>query len=56
MLKYEPDYFDKRGFKPPKRKEGKAINVVDLDEQIQQLVREKRPRKSEEASMLTSPS
>jgi large subunit ribosomal protein L15 len=42
VSEYEPDYFEKRGFRPPKRKEMNAINVGELDEQVDRLLDEKK--------------
>ncbi len=38
VVKYEPGYFGKHGFKPPRRKEVNTINVGELDEKIGQLL------------------
>lgn len=48
ILRHEPEYFEKRGFKPPLTTEIKAINVGELDEWINQLLAEKKAsRKSD---------
>jgi large subunit ribosomal protein L15 len=43
VVKYEPDYFGKRGFKIPQaiQKDIKAINLKELDERAEQLLEEK---------------
>ena len=38
IVKYEPEHFGKRGFKPPNRKEVNAINVGDLDLKVNQFL------------------
>jgi len=35
-VKYEPDHFGKKGFKPPKRKKFKTINLKELDRMIKE--------------------
>jgi len=47
VLRYEPDYFGKKGFKPPKSLTAKvnAINIGQLDELIYKLTREKQLKK-----------
>jgi len=43
VLKHEPDYFGKRGFKTPQslREKTNIINIGQLDELIDKLIREK---------------
>jgi len=36
VVKYEPDYFGKRGFKPPERKALRTINLKELDKMIKE--------------------
>jgi len=45
ILRYEPDYFDKHGFRARRRKDENVINVGDLDEQVDQLLKEKKAAK-----------
>jgi large subunit ribosomal protein L15 len=49
VLRYEPDYFGKRGFKTPQSKRGKpsAINIQQLDELTDKLTREKQITKKQ---------
>ena len=47
-IKYEPERFGKHGFKPPIRKEVSAINVGELDEQIDSLLDNKQAEKTKE--------
>lgn len=47
-VKYDPEYFGKHGFKPPRRREINAINVGELDEKVSQLLSEKRAEKKED--------
>ena len=48
VLRHEPDYFEKRRFRSPHRTEINAINVGELDEDIFQLLTEKKAlRKSD---------
>ncbi|MFQ6095235.1 MAG: uL15 family ribosomal protein [Candidatus Bathyarchaeia archaeon] len=42
ILRYEPDYFAKRGFKPPQGRDVDSINVGELDEQVRRLLKEKK--------------
>jgi len=44
VLRYEPNYFGKKGFKTPQslRQRAKAINIGQLDELIDKLTREKQ--------------
>jgi len=48
IVKYEPDYFGKHGFKPPRRRKANAINVGELDEKISELLKEKKAGKKED--------
>lgn len=41
-IKYDPERFGKRGFKPPTAKEASTINVGKLDEQISSLLDNKQ--------------
>jgi large subunit ribosomal protein L15 len=45
VLRYEPDYFEKKGFKPPKRSEPKVINVGEVDEEVSRLLNEGKATK-----------
>ena len=47
-IKYEPERFGKHGFKPPTRREVSAINVGELDEQIDSLLDNKQAEKTKE--------
>jgi len=49
VLRYEPDYFGKRGFKTPQslREKVNVINIGQLDELIDKLTREKQLTKRE---------
>jgi len=47
-IKYDPERFGKRGFKPPTRKEVSAINVGKLDEQIDSLLDNKQAEKTKD--------
>jgi large subunit ribosomal protein L15 len=47
VVKYEPDYFGKRGFKPPLIKEVKSINLKRLDEMVELLLSQKKVKKVE---------
>ncbi len=47
-VKYTPERFGKHGFKPPRRREVKALNVGELDEQISKLIADKKARKTKE--------
>ena len=38
---YEPDHFGKSGFKPPVSKRIKAINLKDLDQMVEKLLKQK---------------
>ncbi len=40
-IKYDPEHFGKKGFKPPVTKEIKAINLKDLDQMIDKLLEQK---------------
>jgi large subunit ribosomal protein L15 len=42
ILKYEPNYFEKKGFKSTRKKLMKTINVGELDEQVMQLPKQKK--------------
>ena len=42
VLRNKPDYFQKRGFKSPRSKEADTINVGELSEQVDQLLKEKK--------------
>jgi large subunit ribosomal protein L15 len=42
VVKYEPDYFGKHGFNPPRKRKVNVINVGKLDEKVSQLLREKK--------------
>lgn len=46
-VKYEPEYFGKKGFKPPRRREINTINIGELDEKASQLLKEKKAEKKE---------
>jgi large subunit ribosomal protein L15 len=48
IVKYEPEYFGKHGFKPPKRREVNAINVGELDEKVSKLLHEKKAVKGDD--------
>jgi large subunit ribosomal protein L15 len=48
-VKHEPEYFGKRGFKPPKRKDVNAINVGELDEKVNQLLDQRKANKKKNA-------
>lgn len=37
VLKYKPDYFGKRGFKPPKKIEKEKVKIINVDEIEKQL-------------------
>ncbi len=47
VVKYEPDYFGKRGFSSPQsaRRRAKAINVGELDEMAEKLAKGKHENK-----------
>lgn len=45
VLRYEPDYFEKKGFKPPSRPEADIINVGELDEEVNRLLIEGKAMK-----------
>ena len=45
-VKYDPDRFAKHGFKPYRRKEVIAVNVGELDEQIDVLLESKQAKKT----------
>jgi len=47
-VKYAPERFGKHGFKPPRRREVNAINVGELDEQISNLMTDKKAKKTKE--------
>jgi large subunit ribosomal protein L15 len=38
ILRYEPDYFEKKGFIPHRRSEPSTINVGEVDEEVHQLL------------------
>ena len=40
VLRYEPDYFEKKGFRSPRRLEPNVINVGDIDEEVTRLLDE----------------
>ena len=42
ILKYEPDYYAKEGLKSLKTQDANSINVGELDEQINRLLKEKK--------------
>lgn len=41
VVKYEPEHFGKRGFKPPVARKIKAINLKDLDQLTEKLLEQK---------------
>ncbi len=45
VLRYEPDYFEKKGFKPPTKPEIDTINVGELDEEVNRLLIEGKAMK-----------
>ncbi|MFB0523032.1 MAG: uL15 family ribosomal protein [Candidatus Bathyarchaeia archaeon] len=45
ILRYEPDYFKKEGFRPPKKTQPNAINIGELDEQVSQFLNENKATK-----------
>ncbi|UCC33611.1 MAG: uL15 family ribosomal protein, partial [Candidatus Bathyarchaeota archaeon] len=45
-VKYAPNRFGKHGFKPPRRSESKAINIGELDEQVNELIISEKAKKS----------
>jgi large subunit ribosomal protein L15 len=45
-VKYDPDRFTKHGFKPHRRKEVSAINIGELDEQINNLIDSRQAEKT----------
>ena len=47
-VKYEPGYFGKHGFKPPRRREVETINVGQLDEKVRQLLDQGKAVKEED--------
>ncbi len=47
-IKYEPERFGKHGFKPSTKREVSAINVGELDEQIDKLLDGKQAEKTKE--------
>ena len=47
-VKYAPKRFGKHGFKPPRRREVSAINVGELDQQISELITNKKAKKTKE--------
>ena len=47
-IKHDPERFGKHGFTPPKKKPTTAINVGDLDEQIDSLLEKKQAKKAKE--------
>jgi len=40
VLRYEPDYFEKKGFRPPKRPQPKIINIGEVDAEVNRLLDE----------------
>lgn len=48
VLKYEPDYFKKGGFKPPKKTQVNAINIGELDEQVSRFLNENKATKKDD--------
>ena len=42
VLRFEPDYFRKRGFKSARHKEASTINVGELSELVSRLLKEKK--------------
>lgn len=47
-IKYDPEHFGRHGFTRPRKQEISAINVGELDEQIDWLVENKQAEKIEE--------
>ncbi len=47
-VKYDPDRFAKQGFKPHRRKEVNAINIGELDEQINNLIDNRQAEKTKD--------
>ena len=47
-VKYDPDHFGKRGFKPPRRNIARVINVGELDEKVDQLLKEEKAVKRQD--------
>ncbi|MDH5780134.1 MAG: 50S ribosomal protein L15 [Candidatus Bathyarchaeota archaeon] len=47
-VKYAPKRFGKYGFKLPRRREVRAINVGELDQQISELITNKKAEKTKE--------
>lgn len=45
-VKYAPERFGKRGFKPPRRREVSTINIGELDQQISKLITDKKAQKT----------
>jgi len=54
VIKYEPDYFGKKGFTSPKSLKQKinVINVGELDELIDKLAKEKQLEKREDMAFI----
>ncbi|MDH5460389.1 MAG: uL15 family ribosomal protein [Candidatus Bathyarchaeota archaeon] len=48
IVRYEPDYFGKHGFKPLRRTEINVINVGRLDEKVSEFLREKKAVKQDD--------
>ena len=47
-VKYAPERFGKYGFEPPRRREVRAINVGELEQQVSELITNKKAEKTEE--------
>jgi large subunit ribosomal protein L15 len=45
-VKYAPERFGKHGFTPPKRREVDAINLDELDMSVENLLKEKKAKKT----------
>lgn len=45
ILRYEPNYFQKKGFHPPRRSEVRIINAGDIDEKVETLLAEGKATK-----------
>jgi large subunit ribosomal protein L15 len=45
VLRHEPDYFEKKGFNPPRKSEPNIINVGELDEEVNNFLAEGKATK-----------
>ena len=48
IIKHDPDYFGKRGFKPPQKRDVNTINIGELDELVEGLLKNKIAKKTKE--------